>query len=173
MNLLPRFYDPDHGTIRTQLGYPESLGIGDPVEEGARAVRAGLELGGLGRQWLAQQDVVAKDAAERLVAHEIASQADRVGNPQGAVLVAIGQVQAEMRAIGQELHDIADTLAAHDHHHLADAHPGQGRDRVIDHRPVVDREQVLVGDNRQREQAGGGSAGEDDAFHRWKPSGQG
>ena len=46
--------------------------------------------------------------------------------------------------------------------------PGQHqrRQRVVDHRLVVDREQLLADRAGQRVQARAGAAGEDDAFHR-------
>jgi hypothetical protein len=69
-------------------------------------------------------------------------------------------------AVAEELHDVADALAAEDDHHLPDAHAGQRVERVVDHRPVVDRQQVLVGHDGQREQPGRGAAGEDKALHR-------
>ena len=89
-----------------------------------------------------------------------------MGDAERPALVAVGQVEPEMRPVAEQLDDVADALAADDDHHLADAHPGERLDRVVDHRPVVDRQQVLVGDDRQREQPRGGPAGEDDALHR-------
>jgi hypothetical protein len=89
-----------------------------------------------------------------------------VGDPQRTGLVAVRQVKPERRAVREELDHVADTLAAHDDHDLPDAHPGHCLDRVVDHRPVVDRQQMFVGDDRQRVEPGGGSAGEDDALHR-------
>jgi hypothetical protein len=41
----------------------------------------------------------------------------------------------------------------------------EGLDRVVDHRPVVHRQEVLVGDLGQRVQAGAETAGKDDALH--------
>ena len=38
-------------------------------------------------------------------------------------------------------------------------------DRVRDHRPVVDRQQVLVRDPRERMESAAGASGEDDALH--------
>ena len=89
-----------------------------------------------------------------------------MGDAERAALVAVGQVEPEVGAVGEQLDDVADALAADDDHDLADAHAGQRLERVVDHRPVVDRQEVLVGDDRQREEAGRGAAGEDDAFHR-------
>ena len=38
-------------------------------------------------------------------------------------------------------------------------------DRIVDHRPIVDRQQVLVRDGRERPQARAEAPGEDDAPH--------
>ena len=90
--------------------------------------------------------------------------------PERAALVAVRQVEPEVPAVAQQLDDVADALAADDDHHLADAHARQRVERVVDHRPVVDRQQVLVGDDREREQPGRRPAGKHEAFHRGEPS---
>ena len=86
--------------------------------------------------------------------------------PERAALVAVRQVEPEVPPVAEQLDDVADALAADDDHHLADAHRRERLDRVVDHRPVVDRQQVLVGDDREREQPRRGPAGKDDALHR-------
>jgi hypothetical protein len=85
---------------------------------------------------------------------------------QRARLIAIRQVDAERRPVREQLDHVADALAANDDHHFADPHAGEGLDRVVDHRAVVDRQQVLVGDDRQWVEAGRRPAGKNDAFHR-------
>ena len=49
--------------------------------------------------------------------------------------------------------------------HLAHAHSLQELERVIDHRPLTDRQQVLVGDARQLGEARRVAAGADETFH--------
>ena len=166
LRLVGLLLEADDPAVRVELGDAEALRVRDLVEQRARAVRPALELGGDVGQGRAAQDVVAEDAAERVVAHEVAGQADGVGDPERAGLVAVGQVDPERRPVRQQLDDVADALAADDDHDLADAHPGERLDRVVDHRPVVDRQQVLVGDDRQRVEPRGRAAGEDDALHR-------
>ena len=158
--------EADHPAVGVELGHAEALRVRDLVEQRAGPERAALELGGDAVERLAAQDVVAEDAAERVVADEVAGQPDGVGDAQRARLVAVGQVDAEGRAVRQQLDDVAHALATDDDHDLADAHPGERLDRVVDHRPVVDRQQVLVGDDRERVEPGRGAAGEDDALHR-------
>ena len=47
-----------------------------------------------------------------------------------------------------------------------DARVDQRPQRIEDHRPVVDRQQVLVRDPRQGIEPGAEAAGEDDALHQ-------
>ena len=166
LGLLGLLLEADDPARRIEFGDAEALRVRHPVEQRAGIERAVLELPRDARQGRAAKDVVAEHAAERVVAHEVPGQPDRVRDPERAGLVAIGQVEAEGRAVRQQLDDVADALPADDDHHLADPHPGERLDRVVDHRPVVDRQQVLVGDDRERIEPRGRAAGEDDALHR-------
>src|SRR5881397_1272199 len=56
--------------------------------------------------------------------------------------------------------------APRDEHEHEQPRADQDLDRVADHRPVVDRQQVLVGDAREWVQPASGPAGQDDALHR-------
>ena len=137
----------------------------DPVEQRAAAPGAGLELRGHARQGIAAQDVVAQDHAEAVLAHEVAGQADGVGDAERAALVAVGQIQAEVAAVREQLHDVADAAPAEDDHDLTDAHARQRLEREVDHGPVVDRHEVLVRHQRQRVEARPGATGQNDTLH--------
>ena len=52
-----------------------------------------------------------------------------------------------------------------DHQHVADARQHQRRQRVVDHRLVVDRDQLLADAQRDRMQPRPGAAGQDDPSH--------
>ena len=56
-------------------------------------------------------------------------------------------------------------LRRRDDQDVADARQHQRRQRVVDHRLVVDRQQLLGDDERQRMEAGAGPAGEEYPFH--------
>jgi hypothetical protein len=71
-------------------------------------------------------------------------------DPHGAALISVREVQPQVVPVRQKLDDIANALAAHDDHHLADIHVPQSLEWVVDHRPVVDRQQMLVGYERKR-----------------------
>ena len=93
-------------------------------------------------------------------------QRQRVGDAAFAFLIRVVDVlQAELFAVGQQPQKIARIAAAGDDHDVLDPRVHQRLDRVIDHRLVVNRQQMLVGDFGERKQAAAGAAGENDAFH--------
>src|SRR5439155_15459598 len=169
LGMLRFFLEPANLPRRIQLGYPEPVRIRYPMKERARPPSSRFELARNPVELWPPQDVVAQDTAERVVAHEIPGEADGVGDTQSAALIAIRQIEAEVRAVGQQLDDVADALPADDDEDLLDAHPRERLDRVIDHRPVVDRQQVLIGDDRQRIQARGRPARQHDPLHLARP----
>ena len=155
--------EADHLALGIELGHPEPLRIGYAVQERAGPVRTGVELRRHVREITAAQDVVAEDAAERIVADEGAGEPDRVGDAQGAALVAIGQLQPEVPPVAQQLDDVTDALAADDDHHLADAHPASvaiGVDRRRRRRPGCLLVTMVSGRAAWR------SRRRDDALHR-------
>ena len=138
---------------RVELGDAEALRVRAPGRGGCRRPRGPPRTRSPRRPGRAAQDVVTEDDAEAVLAHEVAGQADGMGDAQRAALVAVGEVQAEVVAVGEQLDDVADAAAAQDDHDLADAHARQRLEREVDHGPVVDRHEVLVGDLRQRVEA--------------------
>ena len=99
--------------------------------------------------------------------NEVLREPERLGDASGPLLVG---VQEPVTAVGMPVAEQAEELPgmrpAGDDHDLVDARAYERLDRVLDHRPVVDRQQVLVRDPRQRVEPRTGSAGEDDALHR-------
>ena len=68
------------------------------------------------------EDVVTQHHAEAVISNEVARKADGVGDAQRATLIAVGEVQAEVMPVGQQLYDVTDAAPAEDDHDLADAH---------------------------------------------------
>ena len=101
LGLVGLLLEADHPAVRIELGDAEPLRVGDLVEQRAGAERPGLEVGGHVGQRRPAQDVVAEDAAERVVADEVAGQPDGVGDAERARLVAIGQVDPERGPVGR------------------------------------------------------------------------
>src|SRR5207245_8936558 len=72
---------------------------------------------------------------------------------------------AELLAVAQEPQELACMRAACNEHDVGHTRLHERLDRVADHRPVVDRQEMLVGDLGQRMQPAACAAGEDYALH--------
>ena len=115
----------------------------------------------------ALDDVVAQNHADLLAVGEVLGQRQGVGDAAFALLVGVvDMVQPELLAVGQQAQKIARIAAAGDDQDIANAGIHEGLDGVIDHRPVVNGQQVFVGDLGEREQPAAGSPGEYDTLHR-------
>ena len=67
-------------------------------------------------------------------------------------------------AVAQQPLVAADVFGRGDQQDVADAGQDQRRQRIVDHRLVVDRQQLLADRPRDRMEPGAGPAGENDAF---------
>jgi hypothetical protein len=151
-------FEADDVAIRVEFRDSEALRIRYLVQHRPGSPRPGLELFGDLRQRGTEQHVVAEDAAECLVADEVAGQTDGVGDPQRSALISVCEIQPEVLAVREQLDHVTDALAADYDHDFPDPHARERGDRVVDHRPVVDRQQMLVGDDGERKEAGGRAA---------------
>ena len=70
----------------------------------------------------------------------------------------------DLAAVAQQALVAADVLGGRDQQDLADAGQHQRGQRVVDHRLVVDRQQLLADRPGDRVQPGAGPAGQNDAF---------
>ena len=74
--------------------------------------------------------------------------------------------ETELFAIGQQPQKVARILSAGDNQDIPDTRIDQSLDGVIDHRLLVNRQQVLVGDLGQREQPASRTSRQNDALHK-------
>ena len=112
-------------------------------------------------------EVVAQDQRAEVVADERLADQEGLGQAVRRRLHGILQVQAPVRTVAQQLLEAWGVLWGRDDQYLADARQHQGTERVVDHRLVVHRQQLLGDGQRCRVQAGARASGEDDAlaFH--------
>ena len=131
-----------------------------PSDCSAKAVGRGEDV--------ALDDVVAQDHADLVAVGEVFGQRQGVGDAAFAFLVGVVQMclRPNCFAVGQQAQKVAGIPAAGDDQDVL--YPGvhQRLDRVIDHRLVVDRQQMFVGDLGEREQSASGASGQHDTFHR-------
>ncbi len=104
--------------------------------------------------------------ADLVAGGPMARQTKGFGDAPLALLIGVVQMpQAKVLAVAQEGQKIPGLAPAGDDHDLLNPGVDQGLDRVVDHRFVKNRQEVLVGDLRQRKEARAKSAGQDDALH--------
>ena len=112
------------------------------------------------------EDVVTEQNHRAVASHELFGKAERFGDAPRLVLVRVEKpVDAKLLPVAEQAQELSCVRAPRDQHHLGYAGHHERFDRVADHRPVVDRQQVLVGDPCKRVEAAAGSARQDDPFH--------
>ena len=139
--------------------------------DGRRIARGGGALEDL-LPFNSEELVRAVAAAATPVVSAIGHEADRPLLDDVADLRASTPTDAAKRIVPEVSEELAGVRPARDEHQLADPLLAERLDRVRDHRPVVQRQQVLVRDPRQRMQAGARAPREDDAFHGRQPNGR-
>ncbi len=149
---------------------PKRSGFVDLLEHDHRPARVRPELvDDLGERVL--KDVVAEEHGDGLARGEVLGEPERLRDAALAVLVAEADLlEPEVVAVAQELEKVARVVPTRDDEDVVDPGRDELLDRVVDHRPVVDRQEVLVGHPRQREQPRAETAGQDDALHPACPS---
>ena len=114
----------------------------------------------------ALEDVVGEHHAHLVAGDEVLREPERLGDAARLLLVAVReQVEAVLAAVAEQAEELAGMRPAGDEHQLVDARLDERLDGVRDHRPVEERQQMLVRDPRERMEARAGAAGEDDALH--------
>lgn len=113
---------------------------------------------------LAVEDVVAQDEADRVVTNERFADQERLGQTVWRRLFGIAEVEAELMTITEQLAVLGQVLRGGDKQNVTDTGQHQHRDRVVDHRLVVDRQQLLGDAESDGVQAGAGAARQDDTF---------
>ena len=92
----------------------------------------------------AVEDVVAEDQRRALRADVVGADDEGLREPVGAGLDGERQVDAELRAVAEQPVEAVGLVGRGDDEDVADAGEHQRRERVVDHRLVVDRHQLLA-----------------------------
>src|ERR1700680_560376 len=97
---------------------------------------------------------------------EFLGEAERLGYASRFVLVRVEEaIDPELLPIAEQAKELARVAASGVEPHSRHAALDECLDRVADHRPVIDRQEVLIRDSGERMEAAAGSAREDDPFH--------
>src|SRR5205823_9514170 len=95
-------------------------------------------------------------------------QAQCICNSSFALLVGVvDMAKSKVAAIAEQPKKISGVSAPCDQQDFSDTRVNEGLDRVIDHRPIVNRQQVLIGNTSERIETRTGASGKNNAFHGW------
>lgn len=160
--------DGDGPPLPVELHDAEALGVVHVVAEDSGPARLGVLDGArqVARQAVAVEDVVAEHQGARLAGDELLADGEGLRQAVGARLLGVGEVHAVARAVPKQALEVGQVGRGGDDQDIPDARQHEGAKRVVDHGLVVDRQQLLAGDERERVQTRAGPAGEDDAFHK-------
>ena len=166
--MLGFFLHAQHLAVLVEFHDAKALGILHIVAK-HRAAALILCIGGSGLEDLGEavavENIIPQDHGAAVVANELFAQDEGLCQAvrgglhlvlqMDAVLAAVPQQRLKAGRVGGGGND-QDVLNACQHQR------GQG---VVDHRLVVDRQQLFAGDHGQRVKPGAGTAGKNDTFH--------
>ena len=108
------------------------------------------------------EDVVTQNQARRPAVDKVAADQKSLGQPAGMRLHGIFKAQAPLTAIAQQLVKQVLLMRGGDEQDFIDSRHHQGGQRVVDHRLVVHRQQLLADHLGQQVEPGAGTAGEEE-----------
>ena len=111
-------------------------------EDGGAVARVGRRCRGSGGS-RGRRRFVAEDQGRVVVADEVGADDEGLGEAVRAGLHGVLQVDAPLAAVAQQLLEARGVLRRGDDQDVADAGQHQRGQRVVDHRLVVDRQQLL------------------------------
>src|SRR5207244_3530539 len=103
----------------------------------------------------------AEDEADRVAADEGLADQEGLGDAAGVRLDLVGQGQPDLAAVAEELLDARRVARRADDEDVTDAREHQHRQRIIDDRLVVDRQQLLADRTGERIEPAAAAAGEE------------
>ena len=150
-----------------RLGHAVAFRVPHPVaEQGAAGVERSRS-GQLSAQAVPVEDVVTEDQCRGVATDVLGADVERLGQAVGLGLYRVAQRDAQVAAVAEQADELLLLVRRRDDQDVADAGQHQRRQRVVDHRLVVDGQQLLADRVRDRVQPGARATGEDDPFHAW------
>src|SRR6266404_6874849 len=162
---LRLFLDADRYATRIEFDDAIGLGIAHLIaENGGTPPRRRRPLKRR-REAIAIKDIVAQHQRHTVVANEVAPDQESLRQPLGPRLLGVTQRHAPLPAIPEQPLEPATLRRRRDDQDVANVRQHQCRQRVIDHRLIVDRQQLLAYRQGNWIEACAGTAGEYDSLH--------
>ena len=167
LRLCGLLFQPDRASGGVELDDAVAFGVAHLVPEYRRAVGVAGGIAQRVRKAGAVEDVVAERQRDLAGADELTADDERLRQPIRAGLRRVGDRHPEIAAVAQQAAEALLILRRRDDEDVANTRQHQRRQRVIHHRFVVDRQELLADAARQRMQTRAGPSREHDSLeHR-------
>ncbi|MNP32289.1 hypothetical protein D3C76_1254600 [compost metagenome] len=147
-----------------ELDHAIAFGVGHMVGKHARAFATRHGAVEQLVEIVAVVDVVTQHQRRQVVADEALTDDERLGQAIRRWLYRVGDVDTPLVAIAQQLLEARRVQGGGDDQDIADTRQHQRGQRIVDHRFVVHRQQLLGNRQCRRVQAGARAPGQNDAF---------
>jgi len=156
-----------HGlSVPIRLDDPKPLRVADAVPEHGRSLLASVRrIFQEGREALPVKDVVSQNQGHAVRPNKVLSDGERLRDALRLRLHGVLQVNPQVRPVAQQPLKGVLVPGRSDHQNVPDPGQHEDRERVVDHRLVVDRKQLLRHGLRHRIQPCALSTSEYDSFH--------
>ena len=166
--MLRLLFDRKTVACRIELGDPIAFRVVHPVaEHRGVAILLGRadRLPKHAREARAVEDVVAQDEAHRVFADEFLADQKCLGQAVRGRLFRVLQADSIIRAVAKQATEARKVLRCRDQKNIPNPRQHQNRQRIIDHRLVVNGQKLFAYSLRDRVQTRARSSGQYDTFH--------
>src|SRR2546421_8221883 len=157
------FLDADRAATGVKLHHAVTSWVGYVVREDGGSFAT---LSGTLQEWsqtTAVKNVVAENQGTRLAADEGPADEKGLGEAVRAWLLGVVEIHADPVSVAQQGAEPRQVLRRRNDEHVADSGQHERGERIIDHRLIVDRHQLLAGGGGQRIESGSCPTGENDS----------
>ena len=166
---LGLFLNREHSPLAVKVHHPVSLRVAHPVAEDHRLTlpldrpHGRLQQAGEGGT---VEDIIPQHEADILLSDEVTPYKESLSEPLRRRLHGVEEAHPERPPVPQKSLVGGAILRCGDDEDLPDPRQHKGGDRVVDHRLIVDRQQLLGDPSRDRVETGATPAGKYYSFHR-------
>lgn len=154
-----------HGlTLLVELDNAVALGVADIVGKDRRAVRLRGRTLHHDSKVGAVEDVVAQDERTALTREELLADQERLRESFRLRLHGVRDGDAPLRTVAEQALEVRIVRRRRDHKDVPDTREHQCRQRIVDHRLIIDRHELLRHRNRQRIQPRARSTRQDNSL---------
>jgi len=114
---------------------------------------------------MTKENIVAQNKGHTVIADEFFTDEKGLREALGLWLHRVGEVDIPLRTVAQETLEERGVVGRGDDENLRDAGQHEHRERIVDHRLVVHRQQLFGDHTRDGVQARARTAGQDNALH--------